>query len=163
MSIDTPDPGSGFSNHLGAELVHMSPDSGELRLTLAHNHLQPAGIVHGGVYCAIVETLGSLCGHEWLQHHGGGTVVGVNNTTDFLRPISTGSITAHATPLHRGRRQQLWLVTIVNDEGRIAARGQVRLQNLPLNSALASPAPTTAPGRQRVSPSTQASSASPTS
>lgn len=57
-------------------------------------------------------------------------VVGVNNNTDFLRAISTGTLTAASTPIHRGRRQQLWLVTITDDQNRTVARGQVRLQNL---------------------------------
>lgn len=35
-------------------------------------------------------------------------------------------------PIHRGRSQQLWLVTITDDDDRVVARGQVRLQNLEL-------------------------------
>ena len=59
-------------------------------------------------------------------------VVGVNNNTDFLRAIGSGSVvTAVSTPIHRGRRQQLWLITITDAQDRLVARGQVRLQNLP--------------------------------
>ena len=53
----------------------------------------------------------------------------MHNATDFLRAAS-GRMTATATPLHRGRSQQLWLVEVTDASGRIAARGQVRLQNL---------------------------------
>ena len=70
-------------------------------------------------------------GSVWLSENGGGTVVGVNNNTDFLRAISSGTVTAVSTPIHRGRRQQLWLITITDDNDRVVARGQVRLQNLP--------------------------------
>jgi 1,4-dihydroxy-2-naphthoyl-CoA hydrolase len=87
--------------------------------------------VHGGVYCSIVESMASVSAHVWLSENGGGNVVGVNNNTDFLRAISSGTITAVSTPLHRGRRQQLWLVTITDENDRVVARGQVRLQNLP--------------------------------
>jgi uncharacterized protein (TIGR00369 family) len=66
----------------------------------------------------------------WLSEHGGGTVVGVNNNTDFLRAIKSGTVTAVSTPIHRGRRQQLWLVTITDEQDRVVARGQVRLQNI---------------------------------
>jgi len=99
-------------------------------LQLGPDHLTPWGIVHGGVYCAIVESLSSVCGHTWLSENGGGTVVGVNNNTDFLRAISAGTVYAVATPVHRGRRQQLWVTTITDDNDRVIARGQVRLQNL---------------------------------
>ncbi len=57
-------------------------------------------------------------------------VVGVNNNTDFLRAIGSGTVYGAATPVHRGRRQQLWLVTITDSDDRVVARGQVRLQNL---------------------------------
>jgi uncharacterized protein (TIGR00369 family) len=87
--------------------------------------------VHGGVYCAIIESLASVSGQVWLTENGGGNVVGVNNNTDFLRAISSGAVTAVSTPIHRGRRQQLWLITITDDKERVVARGQVRLQNLP--------------------------------
>jgi uncharacterized protein (TIGR00369 family) len=71
-----------------------------------------------------------VSGHVWLAEHGGGTVVGVNNNTDFLRALKAGTVTATSTPIHRGRRQQLWLVTINDEDDRPVARGQVRLQNL---------------------------------
>ncbi|HZQ30373.1 MAG TPA: PaaI family thioesterase, partial [Mycobacterium sp.] len=60
-----------------------------------------------------------------------GTVVGVSNHTDFLRSARDGRLTAVGTPIHRGRLQQLWLVEITDEQGRLVARGQVRLQNLP--------------------------------
>jgi acyl-coenzyme A thioesterase PaaI-like protein len=43
-------------------------------------------------------------------------------------------VTAVSTPIHRGRRQQLWLVEITDTNGKMVARGQVRLQNLPPES-----------------------------
>ena len=86
--------------------------------------------MHGGVYCAIVESLSSIAGQVWLSEHGGGNVVGVSNNTDFLRAISTGTVYGESTPIHRGRSTQLWLTTITDDNDRVLARGQVRLQNL---------------------------------
>ena len=83
--------------------------------------------MHGGVYCSIVESLASVSGQVWLAANGAGHVVGVNNNTDFLRAISSGTVTAESTPIHRGRRQQLWLITITDDKDRLVARGQVRL------------------------------------
>ncbi len=92
--------------------------------------LQPMGIMHGGVYCSMIESMASTAAFVWLSANGGGAVVGVNNNTDFLRAIGSGTVYGTATPVHRGRRQQLWLVTITDSEGRVVARGQVRLQNL---------------------------------
>jgi 1,4-dihydroxy-2-naphthoyl-CoA hydrolase len=124
--------GAGFDGELGLTFLEVTPDGGRARLSIKDELLQPWGLVHGGVYCSIVESLASVSAHVWLTDSGGGgTVVGVNNNTDFLRAISSGTVTAVSTPIHRGRRQQLWLITITDENDRMVARGQVRLQNLP--------------------------------
>jgi 1,4-dihydroxy-2-naphthoyl-CoA hydrolase len=125
-----PDIGKGFDSELGLKYIELSPDGGCASLEINDKLLQPAGIVHGGVYCSIVESLASISGAVWLSENGGGNVVGVNNNTDFLRAISSGTVTAVSTPIHRGRRQQLWLITITDENDRVVARGQVRLQNI---------------------------------
>jgi 1,4-dihydroxy-2-naphthoyl-CoA hydrolase len=123
--------GEGFDTELGVTYLAMTPDGGRAQLTITDKLLQPWGIVHGGVYCAVIESLASVSAHVWLSENGGGTVVGVNNNTDFLRALRAGTVTAVSTPIHRGRRQQLWLITITDETDRMVARGQVRLQNLP--------------------------------
>jgi uncharacterized protein (TIGR00369 family) len=119
-----------FDNQLGLVFTELSPDGARAQLEITPKLLQPFGIVHGGVYCSMIETMASMAGYTWLTAHGGGAVVGVNNNTDYLRSISSGTVYGSATPVHRGRRQQLWLVTIAEAGDRVVARGQVRLQNL---------------------------------
>lgn len=134
-SDETPDVaselGKGFDAELGLTYLDIGPDGGRVQLKIADKLLQPYGIVHGGVYCSIVESLASVSAAVWLADNGGGNVVGVNNNTDFLRAISSGTVTAVSTPIHRGRRQQLWQITITDDNDKLVARGQVRLQNMP--------------------------------
>lgn len=110
--------------------TELSPDGARAKLEVTPKLLQPMGIVHGGVYCSIIESMASVCAYTWLAAHGGGNVVGVNNNTDFLRAISSGTVYGTATPVHRGRLQQLWQVVITDNRDRVVARGQVRLQNL---------------------------------
>ncbi len=125
------DLGKGFDSELGLKYLEVTPDGGRAVLEIHDKLLQPWGIVHGGVYCSIIESLASVSGAVWLTEKGGGsTVVGVNNNTDFLRAIKSGTVTAVSTPIHRGRRQQLWLIEITDEDGRAVARGQVRLQNI---------------------------------
>ena len=130
MSSPQPEFGRGFDSEIGLTYLEVSADVGRARLDIHDKLLQPWGIVHGGVYCSIIESLSSVCGHVWLTQNGGGTVVGVNNNTDFLRAIQSGTVYGKAEPVHRGRRQQLWQVTITDGDDRVVARGQVRLQNL---------------------------------
>jgi 1,4-dihydroxy-2-naphthoyl-CoA hydrolase len=124
----------GLNDTLGFRFEVVGPDRVELRWTIGPQHLQPYGIVHGGVYSAAVETAASIGAAMWLGERG--QVVGVANNTDFLRATRSGELTATATPLHRGRSQQLWLVEVARADGKLAARGQVRLQNLPAEGGL---------------------------
>jgi len=115
---------------LGLVYTEITPDGMKAQLEVKPHLLQPMGIVHGGVWCSMVESMASVSAYVWLKENGGGNVVGVNNNTDFLRAITEGTAYGVSEPVHRGRRQQLWLVTIRDDDKRLIARGQVRLQNL---------------------------------
>ncbi|WP_310962173.1 PaaI family thioesterase [Nocardioides terrisoli] len=117
-----------FIEHLGLEFDEVEEGRVTAHWTAAAHLHQPYGILHGGVHCSVVETLASVGAATWLGDRG--KVVGVNNNTDFFRAVSEGDLRSTATPLHRGRSQQLWLVETLDDQDRVVARGQVRLQNL---------------------------------
>ena len=119
----------GLNGLLGIESVESSADKVVVRFTIGDQHLQPFGIPHGGIYCAVHESTASVAGQIWLAEKG--IVVGTNNSTDFLRQAKVGdTITTTATPIHRGRSQQLWHLDSVDQEGKLIAQGQVRLANL---------------------------------
>lgn len=120
--------GVGFGGGVGMEYTEVGPDKVVVTVEVGPHLHQPYGIVHGGVYCAIAEEVASIAGAVWLG--GESKVVGVNNSTDFLRAVTEGTLTATGTPVQRGRSQQLWRVEIADDQGRLAAVGQVRLANL---------------------------------
>ncbi|MBF6300168.1 PaaI family thioesterase [Nocardia amamiensis] len=121
-----------FADLIGLRYTELTPDRVRGEWVVEPHLYQPAGIQNGGVYCTVIETLASIAGGIWFGDQG--TVVGVNNNTDFLRAVREGTLTGEATPLHRGRLQQLWQVVITDERGRTVARGQVRLQNLPHRS-----------------------------
>jgi uncharacterized protein (TIGR00369 family) len=122
---------SGFVALLGLELDEATADRVTAHWKVRPELLQPHGILHGGVHCAVVETLGSIGATCWLGD--AGHVVGVANQTDFLRAVRAGTLRAEALPVFRGRTQQLWTVEIRDDADRVVARGQVRLHNIPVN------------------------------
>ena len=117
-----------FAEYLGLHLESASGDEVVATWSARPDLHQPYGIVHGGVHCSVVETLASIGAALWIGDEG--KVVGVNNNTDFYRAVREGTLTSTATPLHRGRSQQVWLVETLDEDGKVAARGQVRLQNL---------------------------------
>jgi uncharacterized protein (TIGR00369 family) len=118
----------GFIRLLGIEFAEIGADRVVATWTARPELHQPHGIVHGGVHCGVHETLASVGAAAWMGERG--KVVGVNNNTDFYRAVREGTLTCTATPLHRGRSQQVWLVETLTEDGKVAARGQVRLQNL---------------------------------
>lgn len=126
--MEMPDLTGGFVNLLGLTFEEATPDRVVISWQVRPELHQPFGIQHGGVYCSVVETAGSVGGSLWLADRG--TVVGVSNQTDFLRAVPDGELRAVGTPVHRGRSQQLWQVEITDAKERLVARGQVRLQNL---------------------------------
>lgn len=95
----------------------------------------PWGVVHGGLYCSIIESAASIGASTAVLEHGQ-FAVGVNNNSDFLRAMTEGRLDVLAEPIQQGRTQQLWqvLLTRAND-GKLVARGQVRLQNVQLPDA----------------------------
>ena len=91
-------------------------------------HQQPYGIINGGVWCTIVESVASVAGALRVASSGN-LVVGVSNSTDFLRSHRAGRVDAEATVIHAGRQQHLWQVVISRaGDNKALARGQVRLQ-----------------------------------
>ncbi|MEU7929866.1 PaaI family thioesterase [Micromonospora sp. NPDC049107] len=127
-AVEMPDLTGGFVNLLGLNFEEATGDRVVISWQVRPELHQPFGIQHGGVYCSVVETAGSVGGSLWLGDRG--TVVGVSNQTDFLRAVPDGELRAVGTPVHRGRSQQLWQVEISDAKERLVARGQVRLQNL---------------------------------
>ncbi len=127
-SISLQDAARGFLALLGVEVLEAGPDRAVLGMNVKPEHLQPHGVLHGGVHCTLVESAASIGAHEWMA--GRGTVVGVSNHTNFIRAFSTGRLTTVATPIHRGRSQQLWQAEITDEAGKLIGRGEVRLHNL---------------------------------
>ena len=123
----------GLDALLGFEVEEASGDGIRGHLTITADHHQPFGIVHGGTYCALAESAASISAFCWVTESGiGGTAVGVNNSTDFLRSVSEGVVTVTTSPIHRGRRQQLWQVDMADEQGRLLAQSRVRMQNIAL-------------------------------
>ncbi len=122
---------AGFVARLGLQLDEAGPDRVTAHLDVGEEHLQPYGLVHGGVFAAIAETVASVgaalaVGHAGQADRG---VVGLENHTSFLRAGRRGDrIAIEAVPRHAGRRVQSWAVTMRREaDGRELAVSTVRL------------------------------------
>jgi 1,4-dihydroxy-2-naphthoyl-CoA hydrolase len=125
------DPLGGLDGLIGVEYEEIGPDRCVLTLEIGERHRQPYGLVHGGIYCLLAETAASVGAATYAMEHDMNGAVGVSNSTDFYRSMREGTIRAVATPIHRGRSQQVWQVEMSDPaEDRLLSRAQVRLHNL---------------------------------
>lgn len=123
---------SAFLDALGMDFETVEPNRVVAWMELGPDHHTPWGVVHGGAYTTAIESVASV-GASLAVLDRGQFAVGVNNNTDFLRPLVRGRVQVVAEPVHQGTSQQLWLVSISReDDGKLIARGQVRLQNVAL-------------------------------
>jgi 1,4-dihydroxy-2-naphthoyl-CoA hydrolase len=111
---------SGFDRLYGLELLSLSEDEVTAQVAVRDELRQPAGLVHGGVYASIAESIASIA--TWAAVHAEGrTAQGLSNQTSFLRPITDGTIHAIGRRRHRGRTTWVWEVDISDDDGRLCA------------------------------------------
>jgi 1,4-dihydroxy-2-naphthoyl-CoA hydrolase len=123
---------SEFLRISGLQVEEICGDGVRGWIDLDERHHTPWGVVHGGVYATAVESAASLGASAAVEEREQ-FAVGLNNTTDFLRPVTKGRVEVVAEPIMQGKGQQLWQVVITRaEDGREVARGQLRLQNVPL-------------------------------
>jgi len=108
----------GFDSLYGLELLEMTETSARAQVSVRDEPKQPYGLVHGGVYAAIAESLASVATGVAVGSSGR-IAMGLSNQTSFLRPITTGSIHAVARRKHAGRTTWVWEVEMSDDEGRL--------------------------------------------
>ena len=96
------------------------------RLPVMARVCQPMGIVHGGVYAAIAETLASM-GTARGVLPAGKVPLGMSNNTSFLRPVSEGTVHGSARAVHRGRTTWVWDVEMRDDLDRLCATSRVTI------------------------------------
>jgi 1,4-dihydroxy-2-naphthoyl-CoA hydrolase len=110
----------GFDRLYGLELVDIADGEVRARVKLREELKQPMGLLHGGVFASIAESMASLATALGVLERGE-AAMGLSNSTSFLRPVTEGSIHAHATRLHRGRTTWVWDVRFSDDAGHLCA------------------------------------------
>ena len=117
----------GWLQAMGVTITSATQDEVRAELTIGPEHLQSYGIVHGGVHCGVIESLASI-GAALFAFPRGQSVVGLENSTSFIRAVRAGAkLHAVSTPITRGRRTQVWEAQVLDDEEKLVATGRVRL------------------------------------
>jgi 1,4-dihydroxy-2-naphthoyl-CoA hydrolase len=123
----------GFDCLYGLELLECSETEVRAQVVVRDEHKQAAGLVHGGVYASIAESIASIATAATVLDEGH-VAMGMSNNTSFLRPVTAGTVHAHATRIHRGRTTWLWDVKFSDDDGRTCALTRMTIAVRPLPS-----------------------------
>jgi uncharacterized protein (TIGR00369 family) len=117
---------SSFDTHIGTEWVSLDPDDARARIELRDELRQPYGLMHGGVYSTIVE---SLCSYATAVavYEDGNIAMGQSIEVSFMRPVTAGHAEARAVARHRGRSTWVWTVEIVDDDERLCALAKMTM------------------------------------
>jgi 1,4-dihydroxy-2-naphthoyl-CoA hydrolase len=126
---------TGWVKEMGITILSASADEVTCEWEVTEKHHQGYGIVHGGVHCGVVETLASI-GAAVVAIPRGQRVVGLENSTSFIRAVRSGTLHAVARPVTRGRLSQVWGVRILDEAERLVAEGRVRLLCIPEDQPL---------------------------
>lgn len=116
----------GWNAAMGLRFVRATAEEVVAEWTVGEHHLQPYGLVHGGVYSGVIETVCSVGAAAWGLPRGL-SIVGLDNHTSFLHAAREGTLTVTAKPVTRGRRTHVWDATVTDPTGRALASGRVRL------------------------------------
>jgi uncharacterized protein (TIGR00369 family) len=127
----------GWLQGMDVTITHATKDEVRCELTIGPQHLQPYGVVHGGVHCGVIESLASIGAYLFARERGQ-HVVGLENNTSFVRAVRAGArLHAVARPVTRGRQTQVWVAEVLDESDRVVATGRVRLLCLEPDQSLA--------------------------
>lgn len=126
---------TGYDRHYGLEFLELSETEVRAQVAVREEIKQPMGLVHGGLYASLAESMASLATAASVIEEGK-MATGMSNSTSFLRPITNGVVHARAERLHKGRTTWVWDVTFSDDEGRTCAvtRMTIAVRPLPASS-----------------------------
>jgi 1,4-dihydroxy-2-naphthoyl-CoA hydrolase len=109
-----------FDALYGLQIHDVSDEEATASVPVRDAVKQPMGLVHGGLYASIAESLASMATAMAVAGDGR-MAMGLSNATSFLRPITSGTVHATARRIHHGRSTWVWDVEITDDEGRRCA------------------------------------------
>jgi uncharacterized protein (TIGR00369 family) len=129
----------GFDLLYGLELLNYADGEVSAQVSVRDEVKQPVGLVHGGVYASIAESMTSLATALAVMPDGK-VAMGLSNNTSFLRPITAGVVHAHASAIHRGRTTWVWDVRFTDDAGRSCAVTRMTIAVRPAPAGQTTPA-----------------------
>jgi uncharacterized protein (TIGR00369 family) len=115
-----------FEGFLGLEWLELTRELARVRFQIRENLKQPLGLLHGGIYSAVAETVASVAtvAAVWRD---GLIGFGQSNSASFLRPVTEGTVHVTAHLRHHDDREWLWSHDFRDDQERLCALVEVTI------------------------------------
>ena len=120
---------SPFPSHLPMRIVEVAAESARVELDIAECHLQPFGIVHGGVIATLIDTATFWAGFGTIPEDAG--LVNVDLKLNYLQTVTRGRLTALGRAIRTGRTISYCEAEVRSDDGNLIAHGTSTLMVLP--------------------------------
>ncbi len=123
-----------LADAMGVEFRELSRKRIVADMPIGNNTVQPVRILHGGASVALAETVTSIAG--WLNLEDENlTTVGMEINANHIRPVKEGgTVTAVATPIHLGRRSQVWQTHITDQNDKLVCISRCTVAIVPLET-----------------------------
>ncbi|TCO13733.1 uncharacterized protein (TIGR00369 family) [Camelimonas lactis] len=109
-----------FSKHLGVRVLSATPERVVAEMEVKPEYCTTPPTIHGGAVMAFADTLGAVATIVNLREGQGTTTL--ESKTNFVSPAPAGdTVRGETTPIHRGRRTQVWQTRITNGAGKLVA------------------------------------------
>jgi len=123
-----------MSDWLGIELCELGSDFLTAKMPVDHRTVQPLGVVNGGAFCALAETVGSVAANLCIDRSKQ-VALGLDINANHIRSANKGFVYGKAIPLHIGKTTQVWEIKITDDEGKLCCISRLTLSVITLPSS----------------------------
>ena len=109
-----------FAVTLGIELVSARPEEVVGRLAWREELCTTGGALNGGALMSLADNLGGVC--AFLNLPAGASTATISSSSNFMRAVRAGGVTATARPLRVGRTVIVVQTDVCDDAGRLAVQ-----------------------------------------
>jgi uncharacterized protein (TIGR00369 family) len=118
-----------YPSLIGLEMTELDFDRCRFDLTLAEKHMQPFGIVHGGVIATLIDSATFWAAYLRLPEEAG--LVNVDLKLNYLKAVTSGVLSVHSACLRAGRQISYAEARVVDADGNLIAHGASTLMAVP--------------------------------
>jgi uncharacterized protein (TIGR00369 family) len=120
---------SPFPEHMSMRLMEISLDKSVIELVTGRCHLQPFGIVHGGVLSTLIDTATFWAAYMRIPEGAG--LVNIDLKLNYLRPVANGLLIAEGRAIRSGNSISYAETHVMDDKRELVAHGTSTLMTLP--------------------------------